>query len=291
MTAARSIQVFAKDIKLSHSIFALPFALSALTFIPNAMISMSKVLLIVACMVSARSFAMGMNRYLDRKIDAKNPRTTSRMIPSAQITPGQSLTWSLVFGVLFVVFAFQLSNLAGILSLPLLFVLAGYSLQKHYTWLCHFYLGVCLGFAPIAVEIALTDAVTLPVVFVGLAVSFWTAGFDIIYSLQDRSFDEGAGLRSIPARFGFAGAIDLSRVCFAAMIFFLGAAGLLAGAGNIYFVGIAVIAAVLIGEHYLIRDARRDGTSKFLNKAFFDFNAFVSVAFLVIALSDYVARV
>jgi 4-hydroxybenzoate polyprenyltransferase len=286
LTTVRSIQLFAKDIKLSHSIFALPFALSALTFLSFDSVTFSKIILIVVCMVSARSFAMGMNRYLDHEIDSKNPRTATRMIPSSQILPKEMLLWSLFFGAVLVLFAFMLSPLAGILSFPLLGILAGYSVQKRFTWLCHLYLGMCLGFAPIAVEIALTGAVTVPVIMIGLGVMFWTAGFDVIYSLQDREFDKTEGLNSIPQRFGFATAINLSRMFFALMIFCLFTAGIRANSGSIYFGGLALIAAILFGEHILIRDTKINGRSKYLNKAFFDFNAFVSLFFLVIALAD-----
>lgn len=290
MTTARSIQIFAKDIKLSHSLFALPFALSALTFLTVPSLTVSKIVLIVGCMVCARSFSMGMNRYLDREIDLKNPRTAGRMIPAAQITARESLGWSLLFGLLFVLMAFGLSRLAGILSAPLLFVLAGYSYQKRYTWLCHLYLGMCLGFAPIAVEIALTGTVTLPIIFIGAAVAFWTAGFDIIYALQDKEFDCKEGLHSAPQRFGFAQAINLSRMLFFLMIIALVIAGNLAKSGSVYFGGISVIAAVLFYEHYLIRDAKSSGRSKYISKAFFDFNALVSVFFFAISLVDVLVR-
>jgi len=286
LTTARSIQVFAKDIKLSHSFFALPFALSALTFLSFESVTFQKIMLIVVCMVSARSFAMGINRYLDHEIDEKNPRTASRMIPSRQISPRETLQWSLFFGAILVLCAFMLSTLAGILSFPLLAILAGYSIQKRFTWFCHLYLGMCLGFAPVAVEIALTGGVSLPVVMIGFGVMFWTAGFDVIYSLQDREIDKTLGLNSIPQRFGFAVAVDLSRMFFALMIICLSVAGLQANSGKIYFGGLFLIAVILIGEHFLIKDAKVSGKSKYLSKAFFDFNAFVSLFFLVIALAD-----
>ncbi len=286
MTTARSIQVFAKDIKLSHSIFALPFALSALTFLSYDTITFTKIILIIVCMISARSFAMGVNRYLDYEIDKKNPRTSGRMIPSSQISPKEMLFWSLLFGALLVVFAFLLSPLAGFLSIPLLAVLAGYSIQKRFTWLCHLYLGMCLGFAPVAVEIALTGTATIPVIMIGFGVAFWTAGFDVIYSLQDREFDKTEGLYSIPQRFGFATAVNLSRLFFALMIGCLFVAGIQANSGRIYFSGLFLIAVVLIGEHILIRDAKVSGRSKYLNKAFFDFNAFISMFFLAVVMAD-----
>jgi len=286
LTAVRSMQVFAKDIKLSHSIFALPFALSALTFLTFDSVTFVKVLLIIVCMVSARSFAMGMNRYLDREIDKKNPRTSNRMIPSSKISPKEMLLWSVFFGAVLIVCSFMLSPLAGVLSFPLLAILAGYSLQKRFTWLCHLYLGMCLGFAPLAVEIALTGSVSVPVLMIGFGVMFWTAGFDVIYSLQDREFDSAASLNSIPQRFGFPAAINLSRVFFALMMLCLLFAGWYADSGIIYFGGLALIGVVLIGEHVLIRSAKVDGRSKYINKAFFDFNAFVSLFFLVVALAD-----
>ncbi len=286
MTIVRSIRAFAKDIKLGHSIFALPFALSALTFLSFDSVTIAKIILIVVCMVAARSFAMGMNRYLDHDIDGKNPRTASRMIPSSQIAPKEMLWWSLGFGAVLVTFAFMLSPLAGVLSFPLLVILAGYSIQKRFTWLCHLYLGMCLGFAPVAVEIALTGNVTVPVVMIGFGVMFWTAGFDVIYSLQDREFDKSEGLNSIPQRFGFSKAVNFSRLFFALMIFCLFIAGIYANSGWIYFSGLILIAVILLGEHILIRGAKVNGRSKYLNKAFFDFNAFVSIFFLIIALGD-----
>jgi 4-hydroxybenzoate polyprenyltransferase len=283
---ALSFRVFAADIKLAHSVFALPFAVAALVIGRVPMPTVTDAVLLVVCMVAARSFAMGMNRYLDREIDAQNPRTQRRKIPGGELAPAAALGWSLAAAAVFLVASFNLSTLAGYCAGPTLLLLASYSLLKRVTWVTHWYLGLCLGFAPVAVQIALTGAVTLPVVLLGLAVCLWTAGFDILYSLQDLEFDRSAGLHSVPGRFGPGAALALSRASFIGMIASLAGVGLLTGRGLVYFAGVAAVAAILIFEHVLVRDARHDGRSKHIGLAFFNANAFVSVAFLAFVALD-----
>ena len=229
---------------------------------------------------------MGMNRYLDRKIDAANPRTQMRAIPSGALPELAGLFWSLAAGVVFVGAAFSLSLLAGILSVPLLFLLMTYSLLKRFTWLTHWYLGICLGFAPVGVSVALTGSVDSSVLLLALAVAQWTAGFDILYSLQDRDFDMVTGLRSVPVQFGPLVSLWISRACFVAMILLLALVGWVAGLGPIYFAGVTLVAALLIYEQYLVRDVKKYGTSKNINAAFFNLNAYVSVLFFVMTQLD-----
>lgn len=285
-----SFKAFAADIKLAHSVFALPFAMAAFVVGRMPVPSLTTCLLLVLCMVTARSFAMGMNRVLDRDIDVANPRTRTRMIPRGELTPQQALAWSVGAGALFVVAAFGLSPLAGYCALPLLFVLMSYSLLKRWTWLTHWYLGLCLGMAPVAVEIALTGAASLPVLLLGLAVSLWTAGFDILYSLQDMGFDRVNGLHSVPGRFGPGPALWMSRLSFLAMVVLLAAVGDLTGRGAIYYAGVLLVAGILLYEHVLVSDARVDGKSRHLGVAFFNANAYVSVAFLVFAVADFLLK-
>jgi 4-hydroxybenzoate polyprenyltransferase len=282
----RSFAVFAGDIKLAHSVFALPFAASAFVLGGLPLPSARAVVLALVCMVTARSFAMGMNRVLDRMFDVANPRTRGRAIPSGAMTARQGLRWSLLAAAIFVGAAAALSPLAGWLAVPLLLVLLAYSYMKRLTWLTHWYLGLCLGLAPVAVQVALTGTVTLPVLLLGGAVAAWTGGFDVLYALADWEFDRNVGLSSFPGRFGPGTALWASRLSFAAMIGALMAAGWLGGRGAVYFVGVALIGGVLAWEHVLVRDAKADGKSANLNRAFFDANAFVSVGFFAVTALD-----
>lgn len=285
-TLTRSFAAFAMDIKLSHSVFALPFVGSGLLLAHIAVPTPGQIGLIVCCMISARSFAMGMNRFLDRDIDSTNARTVVRAIPSGRLTAKSCLYWSLAFAALFILFATTLSPLAGFLALPLLLVLGLYSNMKRWTWLTHWYLGICLGLAPLAAQIALTGGVTLPVVCMGIAIAFWTAGFDLLYSLQDRAFDVTHQLKSIPARFGPRFALSLSLMSFAVMIICLSLAGWLAHVGAFYWWGLGGVAGVLVYEHWLVRDAWQAGVSQRINAAFFNANALVSVVFFGFVLMD-----
>ena len=285
-TLTKSFSHFAADIKLAHSVFALPFAASAFVFGDIQLPDIRKIVLLLTCMVTARTTAMGMNRFLDRHLDLSNPRTRMRKIPSGQITAFQGLFWSLCSGVLFVIAAAHLSELAAYLAVPLLMLLVAYSWMKRLTWLTHWYLGFCLGLAPMAVEIALKGRLSLPVFFVGLAVTLWTGGFDILYSLQDMDFDRKLGLRSVPSKFGSSKAITFSRLSFAAMILMLLLAGQSAGRGLLYWIGVFVIGVILTTEHWLVRDAKESGTSPHLGVAFFNLNAWVSVVFFGFSLLD-----
>jgi 4-hydroxybenzoate polyprenyltransferase len=278
---------FAADIKIAHSIFALPFAASSFFVGSIPAPTFRQCLLLVICMVLARSTAMGMNRFLDRHIDLSNPRTRARKIPSGQMTAFQSLFWSLVAAVFFVVSASSLSPLAGYLSIPLLIILVAYSWMKRLTWATHWYLGFCLGLAPMAIQVAMSGTLSLPIVLLGTAVMFWTGGFDILYSLQDLDFDKKLGLYSVPSKFGPAGAIWLSRVSFGIMIGLLTAIGEISNRGALYFAGILVISVILIVEHWLVRDAKKTGKSALIGVAFFNINAWVSVVFFAFVALDY----
>ncbi|NRA44428.1 MAG: 4-hydroxybenzoate octaprenyltransferase [Oligoflexales bacterium] len=273
---------FFKDIKLAHSVFALPFAAVALLMIPlpENILSIAPFLLI--CMVSARSFAMGMNRYLDRHIDRLNPRTADRLIPNGTLNPKHGLAWSLLMGLVFLGSAASISSVVGLLGLPLLVILAAYSLMKRFTYLTHWYLGFCLGLAPIAVSVALTSSVSFPIIFIGIAVMMWTAGFDILYSLQDQGFDRNEKLHSIPSKFGASAAVYISRISFLLMLGSLIVSGIMANFGTSYYLGLGVIALFLAYEHWLVRDVLQYGYSKNINKAFFNVNAWVGILFFVV---------
>jgi 4-hydroxybenzoate polyprenyltransferase len=290
MPRAYIFRDFAKDIKLGHSIFALPFVGVALTLTGLPGVSILRIGQIIACMVLARSFAMGMNRYLDRDIDAKNERTKIRAIPAGAVTPKGYLAVTLACGIGFIAMSFSLSDLSGKLSPFLLFVLAFYSYMKRLSWLTHWYLGMCLGLAPVAAEIALFGRVSRPVLMVGVAVAFWTAGFDLLYSLQDQEFDTCNGLHSAPSKLGHRAAIWLSRISFALMIAALLAAGRMADGGLWWNLGVMAVASILVLEHWIIRGAMVTGKSEKINLAFFNMNALVSVVFFLFAVVNTYVR-
>lgn len=282
---------FCKDIKVSHSIFALPFAFSIFFLVKLPFPGAMRILLLLICMITARSFSMGMNRYLDRDIDGKNPRTSRRMIPSGQIGSHEMFFWSILAGAFFVLCAAKLGQLPLMMSVPLLLFLGGYSYLKRITYFTHFYLGICLGLSPIAIQVALTGQWTLPSVLLGLGVSFWTAGFDILYASQDMDFDSKNGLFSFPSRFGPK--ISYTVTCF---MFFLSVMcwtilGIQLECGPVFFVGISCVALILGYETWLVRGLFQSGHSSNLNQAFFSVNAWVSVVFFLFVIGDHLMKI
>ena len=286
----KSLAAFSSDIKIAHSIFALPFALVGLILSGAGWPTVSQSVLLLVAMVSARSFAMGMNRWLDSDIDALNQRTVMRAIPAGRLSSQGGLFFSLGAGVVLVFAASMLSPLCGILSCPLLMILAFYSRMKRISCLTHFYLGLCLAMAPVAVSIALTGRAGAATLLVAAAVTVWTAGFDILYSLQDRTFDGENGLHSIPARYGARAAVLISRGCFGLMILFLALAGRVAGAGALWNLALVAVSGLLFWEHWILRDHAEQVDGRLIDKAFFTANAWISMVFCAGVLMDLVAR-
>lgn len=272
-----AIATYARMIKLSHSLFALPFALaSGLLAAREASVPWSAWLWVVLCMVAARSSAMGFNRIVDRDIDAENPRTRDRELPSGQIGLGAAWAFTLGSAALFVVGAGLLGPLTLWLSPVAIAVIWGYSLTKRFTAAAHLVLGLALALAPTAVWIAFTQSYGLVPALLSVAVATWVAGFDIIYACQDAGFDRARGLRSIPARFGIGPALAISAALHVGTAAALAALPAVAPLGPAYWVGLALIVAVLAYEHAIVRptDLSR------VNKAFFDLNGYVSLLFL-----------
>ena len=271
------IVVYGRMIKFSHSIFAMPFALAAAALAAReATVSAAQVGLVVACMVLARSCAMGFNRLVDRHIDAKNPRTATREIPSGQMSVGAATAITAAAAALFVVCAALLNPLCGALSPVALAVVCGYSYAKRFTALVHLWLGVALGLAPVAAWIALTGTVSSAALLLAAAVATWVAGFDILYSLQDEGFDRGEGLHSIPVALGQVGAMVVSAGLHVVTVAALAALPGVVALSWPYWVGFAAITAVLAYEHWLVRP----GDLSKIDKAFFDLNGYVSLLFL-----------
>ncbi|MCX6115979.1 MAG: UbiA family prenyltransferase, partial [Proteobacteria bacterium] len=194
----RELVEFARDIKFSHTIFSLPFVVVGLIIANVEFPTVRNAFIILLCMVSARSFAMGMNRFLDAGLDGQNLRTAVRAIPQGRLSKNTSIYINLCFALTFIGGSFLLSPLAGVLSLPLLVILGLYSMMKRWTIFTHFYLGLCLGLATIAAELALAGRVGHLNILLGLSILFWVAGFDILYSTQDIDIDRKFKLYSFP---------------------------------------------------------------------------------------------
>jgi len=274
--SANALATYGRMIKLSHSIFAMPFALSAAVLASREHpVSVLQVGLIIACMVTARSCAMGVNRIVDRRFDALNPRTAIREIPSGQISVPAAIAITASAAALFVGLSFVLNPLCGWLSPVALGITCGYSYAKRFTALVHIWLGVALGLAPVAVWIALTGGVERIALLLAGAVASWVAGFDILYSLQDEGFDRGQGLHSIPVALGEKGAMVASALLHVVTVALLAAVPFVCPLGFGYWAGFAVITAVLGYEHWIVRP----GDLSRIDKAFFDLNGYVSLLF------------
>lgn len=274
--SAPAVVTFSRMIKLSHSIFAMPFALAAAVLAAREVdVTALQLVWIVACMVTARSSAMGFNRIVDRDIDALNPRTAIREIPSGQI--GLPAAWGFTLGsaALFVGLSALLGAKTLLLSPVALGVIWGYSLTKRFTALCHLWLGMALAIAPTAVWIALTDGWGVVPALLSLAVGTWVAGFDILYACQDASFDREHGLSSIPARLGLRGAMGVSAVLHVATMGALAALPFVTALHPIYWAGFLLIGAVLAYEHAIVTPSDLSR----IDKAFFDLNGYVSLIF------------
>lgn len=274
-------------IKFEHSIFALPFALTgAMLAWRNGGFSVDgaswKLLWIVVAMVGARSAGMAFNRILDADIDALNPRTKTRHLPAGLLSSGFAWGFLVVMAALLVVAAGMLGPLCLQLSPLALAVVMGYSYTKRFTSWSHLVLGFALGIAPAAAWIAVEGALDPRILWLTAAVTFWTAGFDIIYSCQDYEFDRGAKLHSIPKRLGIAGALRLSRLLHLAMLVCLIMLLKSFSLGILGVAGVAAVAALLVYEHSLVRanDLSR------VNAAFFTVNGYVSVLFFVFWAAD-----
>ena len=272
-------------IKFSHTIFAFPFALMGVILASlEAEVSpgFGQLFWICLAMVGARSGAMGLNRIIDARIDAANPRTAERHIPSGKVSLLEA--WLFVLGsfALLLLAAWMLNPLCFKLAPVALFFLVLYSWCKRFTAYAHVVLGICLAAAPIGAYIALLGMVSWQVIALGLAVLFWVAGFDIFYALQDLEYDREVGLHSIPVKLGAAGAIHLVRVFHIIMVLLLLLLMVGTPLGWVYFLGVVVVAGLLIYEHLLVK---ADDLSR-LDAAFFNMNGYISVTIFLFALVD-----
>lgn len=269
-------------IKFEHSIFALPFALTAAALAHEASAASPadttwKLTWIVVAMVSARSAAMAFNRLTDHHIDARNPRTASRHLPAGLLSRGFTWGFTLASIAVFLGACAALNPLCLRLAPVALAVILGYSYAKRFTSLAHLILGMALGIAPAAAWIAMTGGLDLRIVWLTAAVMLWTAGFDVIYACLDFDFDRKSGLHSLPSRLGLRRALWLSRAMHLAMAGCLAALAIQFGRGWLSWTGIAAVAALLVWEHRLVR---HDDLSR-VDMAFFQVNGYVGICFFV----------
>lgn len=264
-------------VRFSHSVFALPFALASAWIAADGVPPVVRLVWIVLCAVAARTSAMAYNRYVDRDVDAVNPRTQGREIPSGAVSARGALTLTLVAGAIFVASAWMLGPWCGWIALPVLALLLGYSHAKRFTWTCHLWLGLCLALAPLGAWLAVVGAPGpgfLVPTLLAIAVLTWVAGFDLIYACQDANFDREHGLASIPARFGLARSLIASAVLHLLTAIALMGFGVEAGLGWPFWVALVACVGLLVWQHLVVRP---DDLSR-VNAAFFAANGWVGVA-------------
>jgi 4-hydroxybenzoate polyprenyltransferase len=275
------LNLYLSLIKFSHTVFALPFALigfylAYVKYQPTDFIT--KFILVILAMVFARNSAMAFNRYVDSEIDAKNPRTKEREIPSGKISKRAAIWFILLSMLAFIVTTFFINKLCFYLSPIALLVIMGYSFTKRFTWLCHYVLGLGLALAPIGAFLTISGKFDLITIILGICVFFWVGGFDIIYALQDASFDASLQLKSIPAHFGITRAIVVSRIShiLSSIFLFIGVflmKNQYPGIGWLSWVAFGMFSLLLLRQHLLVNDRN---LSK-INQAFFTTNGIASV--------------
>jgi 4-hydroxybenzoate polyprenyltransferase len=273
---------FASLVKIEHTVFALPFAYIGALLAVGDIPSGHDLVWITVAMVGARSLAMGLNRLIDREIDARNPRTATRELPAGLLSRVQVTAFCAAAFAVYLLACFQLDPIVRWLwPIPVAgFVV--YPYLKRFTWLSHLWLGAVDGLAPVGAWVAITGELPWEAWLLGAAVAAWIAGFDAFYSLFDRDVDVQQGLHSVAVRYGVRGAFWAARLLHVATVVLLAAAGVGLGVGWLYWLGVAVVAVLLVYEHSLVRpgDLRR------LDAAFFTVNGVISVVFLAFVLAD-----
>jgi 4-hydroxybenzoate polyprenyltransferase len=275
-------RLFASLVKVEHTVFALPFAYIGAFLAVDGVPTAHDLFWITAAMVGARSLAMALNRLIDAGIDARNPRTAGRELPRGVLRPWHVLVFSLASLAVFLVAVYQLAPIVRWLwPIPVAaFVI--YPYLKRWSWVSHFWLGAVDGLAPLGAWAAITNELPWEAWALGGAVAFWVAGFDLFYALFDLDIDRAQGLHSLPARFGVGATFAGARLCHAATVACLVAAGLGLPVGALYWIGVAAVAGLLLYEHSLVSPSDR----RRLDMAFFTMNGVISVTFFAFVLGD-----
>jgi 4-hydroxybenzoate polyprenyltransferase len=272
-----AVRHFLDAIKFEHTVFALPFAYVAMVLAADGWPGWHALLWVTLAMVGGRTLAMSVNRLADRILDAQNPRTAHRHLPTGLLRPGQVLAAAVASGGLLLVSAWMLNPLCLWLAPLAALFLVGYSYTKRFTWLTHWILGFTDGIAAAGGWIAVRAAFDPPVFLLWFALTVWIAGFDLIYACQDVDFDRRAGLQSVPARFGVAAALATAKVCHLLTLAAFVALGWVMGLGLVYWAGVLAVAGLLAYEHSLVAP---DDLSR-LDIAFFNVNGYIAVILFI----------
>jgi len=275
------IKKYMELVTFSHTIFSIPFILIAMIVAADGWFGWKLFVLGLLAAVSARNFAMAVNRFVDRDIDAKNPRTKNRISVRGEINEGEMKLFILANALIFIGVAYLINFLAFWLSIPVLIILGGYSYFKRFSEFAHLVLGVSLGLAPIAGAIAVMDNIPCWSVFLAFGVMFWVGGFDILYSLQDMEFDKNEGLHSIPAKIGENGALFISKMFHIFTVVFWAVFAAYANLGFFGWLGVAFAAGMLYYEQQLVNKDFKN-----IPKAFFTVNGYLGIVFLILIILD-----
>jgi 4-hydroxybenzoate polyprenyltransferase len=280
-----AVRHFLDAIKFEHTVFALPFAYVAMVLAANGWPGWHTVIWVTLAMAGARTLAMSVNRLADRFIDAANPRTAKRHLPTGLLKPAQVTAAAVLSGGLLLLSAWMLNPLCLVLSPLAVLFLVGYSYTKRFTWLSHWILGFTDGIAAAGGWIAVRGGFDPPVYILWFALTVWIAGFDLIYACQDVEFDRRHGLHSVPARFGILAALTVARLCHLLTIAAFALLGWTMGLGLLFWLGVLVVAGLLVYEHSLVSP----GDLSRLDVAFFNVNGYIAVILFLSVLGGRLA--
>lgn len=277
----KKLNDFSELVMFQHSIFALPFIFIAMVVSANGWFGFKLLILGVLAAVTARNFAMGFNRYMDRDIDALNPRTINRPNVDGRISANAMFIFVVVNALLFILVAYFVNDLAFILSLPILIIIGSYSYFKRFSYLAHIILGISLALAPIAGVVAVSENIPLWVIFLSFGVMFWVAGFDLLYSLQDIEVDKKLGLHSVPSVFGVEKTMLFSKVFHALTVIFWLLFVIYSSSSYFAYLAVIISALMLSYEHYLVnKDFKK------IDRAFFTVNGYLGIIFFLLIVLD-----
>lgn len=277
----KKLNDFSELVMFQHSIFALPFIFIAMVVAANGWFGFKLLILGVLAAVTARNFAMGFNRYMDRDIDALNPRTINRPNVDGRISANAMFIFVVVNALLFILVAYFVNDLAFILSLPILIIIGSYSYFKRFSYLAHIILGISLALAPIAGVVAVSENIPLWVIFLSIGVMFWVAGFDLLYSLQDIEVDKKLGLHSVPSVFGVEKTMLFSKVFHALTVIFWLLFVIYSSSSYFAYLAVIISALMLSYEHYLVnKDFKK------IDRAFFTVNGYLGILFFLLIVLD-----
>jgi 4-hydroxybenzoate polyprenyltransferase len=276
---------FNELVMFKHSIFSLPFIFIAMVVSANGWFGFNLLILGILAALTARNFAMGFNRFMDRDIDALNPRTINRPNVDGRISATQMFLFTMANALGFIVVAYFVNDLALILAIPILLIIGSYSYFKRFSYLAHIILGVSLGLAPIAGVVAVSESIPFWSVLLSIGVMFWVAGFDLLYSLQDIEVDKKLGLHSIPSKFGAQKTMMISKVFHSLTVVFWLLFVVISDSSYFAYVAVVVSAIMLFYEHYLVnKDFRK------IDKAFFTVNGYLGIIFFILIVLDNIFK-